>query len=50
MSAFAKARLWRCDPAEDVVTIPLTQRMWTSPVPPDVRFDFWTQAYAAIED
>ncbi len=41
---------WRCDPAEDMVTILLTQRMWTSPNPPDVCVDFWTQAYAAIED
>lgn len=41
---------WRCDPTEDMVTILLTQHMWTSPVPPDVCVDFWAQSYAAIED
>jgi hypothetical protein len=33
-----------------MVTILVTQRIWTSPVPPDVCVDFWRQAYAAIED
>jgi CubicO group peptidase (beta-lactamase class C family) len=40
---------WRCDPAEDMVTILLTQRLWSSPAPLAVCVDFWTQAYAAIE-
>jgi hypothetical protein len=28
----------------------LTQRAWTSPVPPTVCTDFWTSAYQAIDD
>jgi hypothetical protein len=34
----------------DMVGILLTQRAWTSPVPPAVRRDFWTLAYQAIDD
>jgi hypothetical protein len=34
----------------DTVGILLTQRAWTSPVPPAVRRDFWTLAYQAIDD
>ena len=41
---------WRSDPSEDMVTILLTQRAWTSPSPPDVCLDFWTSAYQAIDD
>jgi CubicO group peptidase (beta-lactamase class C family) len=41
---------WRNDPSEDMVTILLTQRAWTSPNPPQVCRDFWTSAYAAIDD
>jgi CubicO group peptidase (beta-lactamase class C family) len=41
---------WYSDPREDMVTILLTQRAWTSPSPPDVCLDFWTSAYQAIDD
>jgi CubicO group peptidase (beta-lactamase class C family) len=41
---------WYSDPQEDMVTILLTQRAWTSPSPPNVCLDFWTLAYQAIED
>jgi CubicO group peptidase (beta-lactamase class C family) len=41
---------WRSDPSEDMVTLLMTQRAWTSPDPPDVFCDFWTSAYAAIGD
>lgn len=41
---------WRNDPAEGLVGILLTQRAWTSPTPPDICRDFWTLAYAALED
>ncbi len=38
------------DPQEDLVGILLTQRMMDSPQPPKVFIDFWTSAYAAIDD
>jgi CubicO group peptidase (beta-lactamase class C family) len=38
------------DPAEEMIGILMTQRMWTSPSPPAVCRDFWTSAYAAIDD
>lgn len=41
---------WDSDPKEDMVTILLTQRAWTSPSPPNVCLDFWTSAYQAIDD
>jgi CubicO group peptidase (beta-lactamase class C family) len=41
---------WYSDPQEDMVTILLTQRAWTSPSPPNVCLDFWTSAYQAIDD
>ena len=41
---------WRSDPSEDMVIILLTQRAWTSAVPPLVCGDFWTSAYQAIDD
>jgi CubicO group peptidase (beta-lactamase class C family) len=41
---------WRSDPSEDMVTILLTQRAWTSPTPPSVALDFATSAYQAIDD
>jgi CubicO group peptidase (beta-lactamase class C family) len=41
---------WSSDLKEDMVTILMTSRAWTSPRPPDVFRDFWTAAYAAIED
>jgi hypothetical protein len=33
-----------------MVGVLLTQRAWTSPVPPDVCRDFCTLAYQAIDD
>jgi CubicO group peptidase (beta-lactamase class C family) len=41
---------WRSDPGEEMTIILLTQRAWTSPVPPPVCLDFWTSAYQAIDD
>ncbi len=41
---------WKADPAEAMTGIILTNRAWTSPNPPDVCRDFWTLAYAAIDD
>jgi CubicO group peptidase (beta-lactamase class C family) len=41
---------WCSDPQEDLVGILMTQRAWTSPIPPDVCRDFWTLAYQAIDD
>src|SRR5256712_7351914 len=41
---------WCSDPLEDMVTILMTQRAWTSPSPPNVCLDFWTTAYQAIDD
>jgi CubicO group peptidase (beta-lactamase class C family) len=41
---------WYCDPAEEMVTILLTQVGFTSPVPPKVHRDFWNLAYAAVDD
>jgi CubicO group peptidase (beta-lactamase class C family) len=41
---------WKADPAEEMTGIILTNRAWTSPNPPDVCRDFWTLAYAAIDD
>ena len=41
---------WASDPAEEMVAILLTQRLWTSPITPRVYLDFWASAYQAIED
>ncbi len=41
---------WHSDPVEDMVTILMTQRAWTSPHPPNVCLDFWTSASQAIDD
>ncbi|MFI9272670.1 serine hydrolase domain-containing protein [Kitasatospora sp. NPDC052896] len=41
---------WRVDPREELVTVLLTQRAFTSPVPPPVCQDFWTATYQAIDD
>jgi CubicO group peptidase (beta-lactamase class C family) len=41
---------WWVDPGEEMVTILMTQRAWTSPNPPNVCLDFWTSAYQAIDD
>ncbi|RVX43086.1 CubicO group peptidase (beta-lactamase class C family) [Nonomuraea polychroma] len=38
------------DPGEDLIGILLTQRALGSPLPPRVFQDFWTLAYAAIDD
>ncbi|WP_223166328.1 serine hydrolase domain-containing protein [Nonomuraea sp. SYSU D8015] len=38
------------DPAEDLIGVLLTQRALGSPLPPRVFQDFWTLAYAAIDD
>jgi CubicO group peptidase (beta-lactamase class C family) len=41
---------WYNDPREQLVGILLTQRAWTSPIPPPVCQDFWTSVYQAIDD
>jgi CubicO group peptidase (beta-lactamase class C family) len=41
---------WFSDPGEDMVCILMTQRAWSSPVPPDITLDFWNLAYLAIQD
>jgi CubicO group peptidase (beta-lactamase class C family) len=41
---------WYNDPAEDMVLILMTQRAWTSHLPPPICRDFWTSAYASIDD
>jgi CubicO group peptidase (beta-lactamase class C family) len=41
---------WYSDPREEMATILMTQRAWTSPSPPDVCLDFWTSAYQTIDD
>jgi CubicO group peptidase (beta-lactamase class C family) len=41
---------WYCDPSEGLAGILMTQRAWTSPVPPPVTRDFWTLAYQAIDE
>jgi len=41
---------WYSDPREEMVSILMTQRAWTSPSPPNVCLDFWTSAYQAIDD
>ncbi len=41
---------WSADPAEGVIAVLLTQKMWDSPEPPPIRSDFFTAAYAAIDD
>lgn len=42
--------LWNNDPREEMITILLTQRLLSSPAPPDVFQDFLTLAYQAIDD
>src|SRR5436189_2531 len=49
-SAGGRGTSWRSDPSEDMVGILMTQRAWTSPIPPDVCLDFWTSVYQAIDD
>lgn len=41
---------WYADPREDLVGILMTQYAWTSPQEPDICRDFWTLAYASIDD
>jgi CubicO group peptidase (beta-lactamase class C family) len=41
---------WTSDRAEGLIGILLTQRLWDSPEGPNVVSDFWTSAYAAIDD
>jgi CubicO group peptidase (beta-lactamase class C family) len=41
---------WINDPSEDLTLILLTQRAFTSPVPPALNRDFWTSAYQALDD
>jgi len=41
---------WYSDPSEEMVTILMTQRAWTSPRPPNICLDFWTLTYQAIDD
>jgi CubicO group peptidase (beta-lactamase class C family) len=42
--------IWNNDPAEQLITILLSQRSWTSPKPPPLVRDFWTATYQAIDD
>jgi CubicO group peptidase (beta-lactamase class C family) len=42
--------VWRVDPREELITMLMTQKAWTSPGIPPVCRDFWTSAYAAIDD
>jgi CubicO group peptidase (beta-lactamase class C family) len=39
---------WRNDPVTGLTGILLTQRMMTSPEPPEVARDSWSRAHAAI--
>ena len=41
---------WSVDPTEDMVGMLMTQRALTSPILPNVVFDFWASAYQAIDD
>jgi CubicO group peptidase (beta-lactamase class C family) len=41
---------WYVDPAEDLIGIVLTQRVWDEPGYPRTMRDFWTSVYQAIED
>jgi CubicO group peptidase (beta-lactamase class C family) len=41
---------WATDPREDLIGILLTNQAWRSASPPPVCQDFWTCAYAAIDD
>jgi hypothetical protein len=42
--------LWQNDPREEMIPILMTQRGWESSTPAGVFVDFWTLAYAAIDD
>ena len=40
--------LWFNDPQQELTGILLTQRLWSSPQPPEICLDFETTAYAAL--
>jgi len=42
--------IWRNDPAEQMISVLLTNASWTSPRPPAIALDFLTGAYAAVDD
>ena len=41
---------WFNDPNDGLTAILMTNRMWSSPNPPDVCRDFWKEGYAAARD
>ena len=41
---------WDCDPREQLVSILMTQAMWTSLAPSGVCLDFRTMAYQSLDD
>ncbi|MGB7845905.1 MAG: serine hydrolase domain-containing protein [Candidatus Acidiferrum sp.] len=41
---------WRAEATNNLTGILLTQRAWTSPVPPNVCQDFWTLMYQSTDD
>ena len=41
---------WHVDPREDMISILMTQASMTSAGAPEIFRDFWTSAYAAIDD
>lgn len=41
---------WRNDPREQMTTLLMAPTAWESPDPPSYVRDFWTAAYAAIDD
>ncbi|MDD5712143.1 MAG: serine hydrolase [Smithellaceae bacterium] len=41
---------WYSDPREEMVTILMTQKAWSTPRPENIFRDFWTLAYQAIDD
>jgi len=41
---------WYSDTKEEMVTILMTQKAWTSPRANEICLDFWTLAYQSIED
>jgi CubicO group peptidase (beta-lactamase class C family) len=41
---------WYTDPRAELIAILMTQEAFTSPNPPAVLHDFFTAAYAAIDD
>ena len=41
---------WQSDPKEEMITLLMTQQLWSSPSAPNVVLDFWTSAYQSIDD